>query len=113
VSTCGCTGHYHNGGCSDQNVIFWKDAPYGIPVNPTDAEIGDQVMRNLMASSEVPGYFGPSFADLLTTGTCYWKAANGRFVRIGPNEIYRKSPWYRRLWWWMQRQWTRTRRWQA
>jgi hypothetical protein len=47
VSGCGCTGHYHNGGCSDQNVIYWmgengKLPKWGIPVNPTDEEIAAQ-----------------------------------------------------------------------
>ncbi len=44
---CGCTGHYHNGGCSDQNVIYWlgidgKLPVAGIPVNPTPEEIAAQ-----------------------------------------------------------------------
>lgn len=48
--TCGCEGYYHNGGCSDQNVIFWMDAngklpKGGIPVNPTDEEIRAQLAR--------------------------------------------------------------------
>ena len=47
MSGCGCTGHYHNGGCSDQNVVFWLDEngklpKLGIPVNPTESEIETQ-----------------------------------------------------------------------
>jgi hypothetical protein len=47
MSGCGCTGHYHNGGCADQNVIYWLDATgklpaAGIPVNPTAEEIAAQ-----------------------------------------------------------------------
>jgi hypothetical protein len=47
MSACGCKGHYHNGGCSDQNVIFWLDIDgklpkAGIPVNPTPEEISAQ-----------------------------------------------------------------------
>lgn len=49
MSDCGCTGHYHNGGCSDQNVVFWLDAngklpKLGIPVNPTPGEISAQLV---------------------------------------------------------------------
>jgi hypothetical protein len=50
MSDCGCKGHYHNGGCSDQNVIWWRGAP-GIPVNPTQQEIDDQVARLKSAMS--------------------------------------------------------------
>lgn len=47
MSGCGCKGHYHGGGCSDQNVIFWlgldgKLPKEGIPVNPTDEELSAQ-----------------------------------------------------------------------
>ncbi len=45
MSGCGCKGHYHNGGCSDQNVIWWAGAPHGVPVNPTQQEIDEQVAR--------------------------------------------------------------------
>jgi hypothetical protein len=48
VSGCGCTGYYHNGGCSDQNVVWWHGVPGGqIPVNPTDEEISAQRARNI------------------------------------------------------------------
>jgi uracil-DNA glycosylase len=47
MSGCGCTGHYHDGGCSDQNVVYWLGADgrlpaCGIPVNPTPEEIAAQ-----------------------------------------------------------------------
>jgi hypothetical protein len=47
MSDCGCKGHYHNGGCSDQNVIYWlgldgKLPKDGIPVEPTPEEISAQ-----------------------------------------------------------------------
>jgi len=47
MSGCGCTGKYHNGGCADQNVVYWMDADgklpkAGIPVNPTPEEIAAQ-----------------------------------------------------------------------
>jgi hypothetical protein len=45
MSDCGCAGHYHNGGCSDQNPVFWYGAPNGAPVNPTPDEIADQRER--------------------------------------------------------------------
>ena len=48
MSDCGCKGYYHNGGCSDQNVIWWMGAQHGIPVNPTDAELDEQRLRNIM-----------------------------------------------------------------
>jgi len=46
-SHCGCTGKYHNGGCSDQNVLYWLDAngklpAAGIPVNPAAEELAAQ-----------------------------------------------------------------------
>jgi hypothetical protein len=47
MSDCSCKGHYHNGGCSDQNVIWWRGAPHGIPVNPTGEEISEQIKRNV------------------------------------------------------------------
>jgi hypothetical protein len=47
MSDCGCTGKYHNGACSDVNVIYWLDEhdklpKIGIPVNPTPEEIAAQ-----------------------------------------------------------------------
>lgn len=47
MNNCDCQGHYHDSGCSDQNVIFWLDVEgklpqCGIPVNPTDKEIAAQ-----------------------------------------------------------------------
>ena len=44
MSGCGCKGHYHNGGCSDQNVIFWGLGR--APVNPTEDEITAQKAEN-------------------------------------------------------------------
>jgi hypothetical protein len=60
MSDCGCKGYYHNGGCSDVNVIFWLDEnsklpKLGIPVNPTDEEIEAQqsiVKKRLELPSE-------------------------------------------------------------
>lgn len=46
MSDCGCKGHYHNGGCSDQNVVWWAGAPHPVPVNPTLEEIAAQEARN-------------------------------------------------------------------
>jgi hypothetical protein len=51
MSGCGCTGRYHNGGCSDQNVIWWmgedgKLPSAGIPVDPTEDEIAAQEAIN-------------------------------------------------------------------
>lgn len=47
MSDCGCKGRYHNGGCSDQNVIFWlgidgKLPKAGIPVKPSPEELSAQ-----------------------------------------------------------------------
>lgn len=47
MTNCGCKGYYHNGGCSDVNVVFWLDADgklpkSGIPVNPTAEELSAQ-----------------------------------------------------------------------
>jgi hypothetical protein len=52
---CGCTGKYHNGGCSDQNVVFWAGAER-IPVSPTEAEIAAQrlVLSERKAHGEWP-----------------------------------------------------------
>jgi hypothetical protein len=48
MSDCGCLGKYHWGGCADQNAIFWQGVEYGrIPVNPTKAEIDEQIARNV------------------------------------------------------------------
>lgn len=44
MSGCGCTGHYHNGACGDQNPVFWKDGRE--PVTPTPEEITEQCQRN-------------------------------------------------------------------
>jgi hypothetical protein len=60
MSGCGCTGYYHNGGCSDQNVVYWLDENMklpakGIPVNPTaeeDAAQQEIVKKRLKLPSE-------------------------------------------------------------
>jgi len=60
MSKCGCTGYYHNGGCSDQNVVYWLDENMklpakGIPVNPTAEEYAAQdeiVKKRLKLPSE-------------------------------------------------------------
>lgn len=68
MSSCGCTGYYHNGGCSDQNVVYWLDADgklpkLGIPVNPTAEEYGVQdeiVKKRLKLPSDGVRIFIPS-----------------------------------------------------
>ena len=42
--SCGCKGHYHDGGCPDQNVLFWDLGR--APVKPTKNEIRAQEQRN-------------------------------------------------------------------
>ncbi len=66
MSNCGCKGHYHNGGCSDQNVIWWMDEngklpAAGIPVNPTDAELAAQeaIIKKRLDLPEAASVFGP------------------------------------------------------
>ena len=60
MADCGCKGRYHNGACSDQNVIYWigidgKLPTTGIPVDPTPEEIAAQdeiVKKRLKLPSE-------------------------------------------------------------
>ena len=86
MSDCGCAGHYHNGGCSDQNVIFWLGADgklpkAGIPVKPTAEELSAQqaIIKQRLKLPESARIIIPAWThdadepgQVMSDGSCDW-----------------------------------------